>query len=66
MHNVIPFPTNQNKRFRLNQAAAAKVGAYVCLRPAPSESPADFVARIVTQYHAELDGQAGGGQVVQL
>ena len=55
MTNVIPFPTN--KRFRLNHAAAAKVGAYVCLRPAPKESPAEFVARIVTQYHAEADGQ---------
>lgn len=54
MHNVIPFPTN--KRFRLNRDAAAKVGAYVCLRPAPAETPAEFVARIVTQYHAELDG----------
>lgn len=52
---VIPFFVHQNKRFRLNRAAAAKVGAYVCLRPAPSESPTDFVARIVTQYHAELD-----------
>ena len=56
MTNVIPFPTN--KRFRLNHAAAAKVGAYVCLRPAPTETPAEFVARIVTQYHQELE--AGG------
>lgn len=55
MADIIPFPSTQNKRFRLNQAAAAKVGAYVTLRPAPTESPAEFVARIVTQYHHEVE-----------
>lgn len=57
MAHIIPFPSN--KRFRLNQAAAAKVGAYVCLRPAPGERPEDFVGRIVTQYHDELAAMAG-------
>lgn len=58
MAQIIPFPTN--KRFRLNHEAAAKVGAYVSLRPAPNESPADFVARIVTQYHQEVDAMRPG------
>lgn len=57
MAQIIPFPTN--KRFRLNHEAAAKVGAYVSLRPAPTESPSAFVGRIVAAYHAEL---AAGGQ----
>ncbi|UXN70925.1 hypothetical protein N8A98_06980 [Devosia neptuniae] len=57
MDNVISFSSYRHKRFRLNKDAAAKVGAYVCLRPAPTESPTDFVARIVRAYHAELDGQ---------
>ena len=57
MAEIIPFPATRNKRFRLNHAAAARVGAYVTLRPSPTESPAAFVARIVTQYHAELEAQ---------
>lgn len=58
MSNVINLSSYQNKRFRLNHEAAAKVGAYVCLRPAPGESARDFVGRIVAAYHAELAGQS--------
>lgn len=55
MAEILQFRIPQNKRFRLNYEAAAKVGAYVSLRPAPTESPAEFVGRIVEQYHREAD-----------
>ena len=54
MGDVIAFRRPRNMPFRINSDAAAKVGAYVCLRPAPSETPKDFVARIVRAYHEEV------------
>ena len=53
MSNVIPFPSTQNKRVRLNRDAIAAVARFVALRPGPSEDREDFVARIVRAYFTE-------------